>query len=215
MKNIKRNLSPSFLNQNRKGASCSKKAKSSSTLFLSLLSALFFSFSYCAASEEESPVLSPDLSFTDSSLSSASVTIGAAFSFSSTISNSGINPSQSAELRYYESEDASIDTSDREIGSPNSIAALETQGEESITISLTAPSSLGSCYYGACIVSVFEESNTNNNCSTALMLSVSQLPRLIAVGYSGDSLTSDDNGISWTSRASGTTNILTYIIAEN
>ena len=158
-------------------------------------------------------IASPDLSFVSYSVSSTSVKTDASFSFSAVLSNRGISPSPSTNLRYYESTDAVIDTSDTEVGSPMSLSALVPQSEESTTAILTAPSSAGTYYYGACVDAVSEESDTSNNCSNSLMLTVST-PRLIAVGRDGNIISSDDNGVNWTAQTSGTTNFLSDIVAS-
>ena len=47
-------------------------------------------------------------------------------------------------------------------------------GEESVT--LTAPSTPGTYYYGACADSVSDESDTTNNCSVAVAVTVGAAP---------------------------------------
>ena len=44
------------------------------------------------------------------------------------------------------------------------------------SISLTAPSSAGTYYYGACVDTVTGESDTTNNCSSAVSVTVSAPP---------------------------------------
>ena len=61
--------------------------------------------------------------------------------------------------------------SDTEVGTDDvaSLAASEISAE---AISLTAPTVLGNCYYGACVEAVPGESNGANNCSAAVTVSV-------------------------------------------
>ena len=49
------------------------------------------------------------------------------------------------------------------------LAALDTSAE---AIDLTAPSNTGTYYYGACVESVSGESNTDNNCSDGVLVTV-------------------------------------------
>ena len=49
------------------------------------------------------------------------------------------------------------------------LAATETSSE---SISLTAPSTAGTYYYGACVDAVTDESDTTNNCSGSLDFTV-------------------------------------------
>ena len=74
-------------------------------------------------------------------------------------------------LRYYRSADATITTSDTELGT-DSISALAAFGTSDQSIDLTAPSTAGTYYYGACVDSVADESSTSNNCSSALTVTV-------------------------------------------
>ena len=74
-------------------------------------------------------------------------------------------------LRYYRSDDATISSNDTEVGTDavNSLATLATSDH---SIDLTAPSSAGTYYYGACVDPVSGESNTGNNCSSAVTVTV-------------------------------------------
>ena len=49
------------------------------------------------------------------------------------------------------------------------------------SISLTAPSSAGTYYYGACVDTVTGESDTTNNCSSAVSVTVSAAAALEAI----------------------------------
>ena len=85
--------------------------------------------------------------------------------------NTGDGESPSTTLRYYQSTDATITTSDTSVGT----AAVETiaaSGDTGGYIVLKAPSSLGAYYYGACVDTVTDESDTTNNCSSAVQVNV-------------------------------------------
>ena len=53
------------------------------------------------------------------------------------------------------------------------MGALAASGTSAESISLTAPSSAGTYYYGACVDTVPDESSTTNNCSAGVRVDVS------------------------------------------
>ena len=109
----------------------------------------------------------PDLIVESPSVSDNTLTPGQSFTLQVTVRNRGTWQSTSTTLRYYRSVDATISTSDREIGT-DSILGLSASGTVSKSISLTAPSRSGTYYYGACVNAAVGESNTDNNCSTGV-----------------------------------------------
>ena len=115
---------------------------------------------------------SPDLVVDSPSVSSSALTTGQAFTLSATVRNSGTGSAASTTLRYYRSSDATISTSDTEVGT-DSVNGLSAAGTSAESISLTAPSNADTYYYGACVESVTGESNTNNNCSDGVRVTVS------------------------------------------
>ena len=54
------------------------------------------------------------------------------------------------------------------------IAALAASGSASESVELTAPPTPGRYYYGACVDSVTDETDTTNNCSTSVQVSTLQ-----------------------------------------
>ena len=50
------------------------------------------------------------------------------------------------------------------------------------SITLIAPENAGTYYYGACVQSVVGESNTDNNCSDAVRVTVSQMSQMYWTG---------------------------------
>ena len=96
---------------------------------------------------------------------------GKNFILSATVSNTGDGASPSTTLRYYQSTDATITTSDTSVGT-DAVGTLAASGTSAESISLTAPSSLGAYYYGACVDTVADESDTTNNCSSAVQVNV-------------------------------------------
>ena len=114
---------------------------------------------------------SPDLIVESPSVSNSTLMTGESFTLSAMVRNSGAGASASTTLRYYRSSDATISTSDTEVGT-DSVNGLSASGTSSESIGLTAPSTGGTYYYGACVESVGGESNTNNNCSTGVQVTV-------------------------------------------
>ena len=96
---------------------------------------------------------------------------GTRIQFSAYVRNYGDANSDATTLRYYRSTDATISVSDTEVGT-GEVSALVASGQVSEGIDLTAPST-GTYYYGACVDAVPDESDTTNNCSSALRINVS------------------------------------------
>ena len=113
----------------------------------------------------------PDLVVDSPTVSTSSPAAGATFTLSATVRNQGNGPSAATTLRFYRSTDATVSTSDTEVGS-RSVSSLSSSGTSAQSISLSAPSSAGTYYYGACARSVSGESNTGNNCSSAVTVTV-------------------------------------------
>ena len=109
---------------------------------------------------------SPDLEV-QSPVSDSSLGTGDSFTLSATVRNGGDAISAATTLRYYRSSDSTITSGDTEVGT-DSVGGLAESGTEAESISLTAPSSSGTYYYGACVDSVSGESDTTNNCSSGV-----------------------------------------------
>ena len=113
----------------------------------------------------------PDLVVESPTVSDSGPVTEARFTLSATVSNTGDGESPATTLRYYRSTDATITTSDTAVGT-DPLAALAASGRGGESISLTAPSSPGTYYYGACVDAVTDESDTTNNCSTSVLVTV-------------------------------------------
>ena len=116
-------------------------------------------------------VAAPDLVVTTPTVDGDNPGMGASFTLKATVKNQGEGESAATTLRYYSSTDATITTSDTEVGT-DSVGSLAADGTSNQSIDLTAPSTAGTYYYGACVDSVIGESDATNNCSTALVLTV-------------------------------------------
>ena len=117
----------------------------------------------------------PDLVVGSPTVSDSSPASGASFTLSATVRNAGGSTSSSTTLRYYRSTDAMITTSDTQVGT-DFVGALAASGTSAESISLTAPSTAGTYYYGACVDAVTGESDTTNNCSGSVQVTASAAP---------------------------------------
>ncbi len=113
----------------------------------------------------------PDLVVQTPSVSDSSPNAGGSFTLSATVRNQGNGLSASTTLRYYRSPDATISTSDTAVGT-DAVGGLAASGTSAESISLTAPSTAGTYYYGACVDPVSGESATGNNCSDSRAVTV-------------------------------------------
>ena len=115
---------------------------------------------------------SPDLIVESPSVGDSTLTTGQSFTLQATVRNQGSGQSAATTLRYYQSVNATISSSDTRVGS-DAVGSLNASGSSPESISLNAPSSAGTYYYGACVSSVSGESDTGNNCSSAVRVTVS------------------------------------------
>ncbi len=114
---------------------------------------------------------SPDLIVASPSVSDDTLTTGQSFTLSASVRNQGTGRSASTILRYYRSSNSTISSSDTQVGT-DAVSALAASGTSAESISLSAPSSVGTYYYGACVDEVSGESDTGNNCSTGVRVTV-------------------------------------------
>ena len=137
---------------------------------------------------------SPDLAVTYPSVSNSAPGVETTFTVSALVRNDGDEASAVTTMRFYRSADATITTSDTEVGT-DAVAELAPSGiSQSATISsqsgrlastedsgtyyyhgeleLNAPSTPGTYYFGACVDSVKDESDTTNNCSSSAQVTV-------------------------------------------
>ena len=147
--------------------------------------------------DDDSAHSSPDLIVEPPSVSDSSPNAGASFTLRTTVRNQGSGSSRSTTLRYYRSSNSTISTSDTEVGT-DSVSSLRASEASRESISLNAPASEGTYYYGACVESVSGESNTTNNCSSEVQVTVTQgvtQPLQISIG---DAEATEGNTITFT-----------------
>ncbi|WP_423930557.1 CARDB domain-containing protein [Candidatus Palauibacter sp.] len=121
------------------------------------------------------PQARPDLEVGAPTVSDRTPETGASFTLSTTVTNAGDGPSAATTLRYYRSADATIGSSDTAVGT-DQVGGLAAGGTSAESISLTAPSTSGTYYYGACVDAVAGESDTTDNCSAAVRVDVEDPP---------------------------------------
>ena len=88
------------------------------------------------------------------------------------MTNAGDGASEATWLRTYMSTDSTITTSDTQVNLGQDVGAIAAAGTSSHDSGITAPSEAGTYYYGACVDSVTDESDTTNNCSSSVMITV-------------------------------------------
>ena len=113
----------------------------------------------------------PDLVVQSLSVDDNTLNAGQSFLLSATVLNQGASQSATTRLRFYRSSDATITRLDTEL-QDTPVSALSPSGTSDNSITVTAPLSPGTYYYGACVDTVAGESDTGNNCSSAVSVTV-------------------------------------------
>ena len=110
----------------------------------------------------------PDLVVQSPEISVSDLTTGQSFTFSATVRNQGVSASPAATLTYWWRP---ADGSWVAVGT-DPVDGLSASGTSHEGISLTAPTHAGDYDYAACVSSVSGESDSNNNCSAVLRVTV-------------------------------------------
>ena len=118
-----------------------------------------------------------DLVVESPAISHSTLSFGQPFTLQVTVRNQGAGPADATTIVYYRSTDATISSSDTRIGSDD-VSLLFASDTSAKSISLRAPEGVGTYYYGACVQSVTGESNTNDNCSDVVSVTVSQMSKI-------------------------------------
>ena len=139
----------------------------------------------------------PDLVVESPSVDDSGPTAGTTFTLSATVRNDGVGTSPATTLRFYRSTDATITTSDTPVGT-DAVAGLALSDSSSKSVDLTAPDTSGTYYYGACVDSVTDESDTTNNCSRSVTVTVTEPAPDLVVATPTVSDSSPDAGATFT-----------------
>ena len=113
----------------------------------------------------------PDLVVGTATVSDSSPTAGATFALSTIVRNDGTLSSDTVTLRYYRSADSAITASDTPVGA-EPVEEIGPSLSIAEAIVLTVPATPGTYYYGACVDAVYGESDTTNNCSAGVAITV-------------------------------------------
>ena len=115
----------------------------------------------------------PDLIVQSPSVSAVTLTPGQEFTLNVTVHNQGDEQAPATMLHYYRSNNATITASDTQVGTA-AIGELNASATHADSLALTAPTREGInvYFYGACVDPVADESNTDNNCSSAVDVTV-------------------------------------------
>ena len=117
----------------------------------------------------------PDLVVESIRVGKTAVDPGAVFRLDALIKNQGKAASGAATIRFYRSQDATISVEDTLVNR-SSLPVVATDATRNKWARLTAPKTAGVYYYGVCIDDVADESDTENNCSTAVKITVGTVP---------------------------------------
>ena len=128
----------------------------------------------------------PDLVVESLSVNPDGPAAAASFTFSATVRNAGRGSAAATKLRVYRSDDETITTDDEQVATA-AVPELAASKHSPASEELSAPASAGTYYYGACVDAVAEESDTTNNCSEAVQVTV-QAPQVPVSGPPGPDL---------------------------
>ena len=107
-------------------------------------------------------------------VSDTTVGPGDEFTLTATVRNQGGGITPGIHLFYYRSTDPHISRrTDTQVGS-RSLSSLGANRSDTVRRTLTAPTSPGTYYYGACVNSYKGEADPNNNCSEGVKVTVTQ-----------------------------------------
>lgn len=118
----------------------------------------------------------PDLVVQSPSVDDNTLSPNEDFKIFATVRNAGSGSSDATTLRYYLSNNSTISTSDSEIGTDTVDALSAGASSPEDKSNRDAPSTPGTYWVGACVDPVNGESNTGNNCSSGVQITVAEEP---------------------------------------
>ena len=161
--------------------SCSIVSRESKPNIKTVLHTICLFFVFFVSTNTVGAISSPDLRVQSIAADKTTLEPGESFEIQARIWNQGTAVSGATTLRYYLSTDDTISTADTEVGS-DGVATLSGRGASAVrrrvdlSQTLTAPDTPGVHYYGVCIEAVTDESDTTNNCSQAIVITVEAPP---------------------------------------
>ena len=121
-----------------------------------------------------------DLFVSTPTLSANTLAPGESLTLTTTVQNQGTGPAPATTLRVHRSSNANISNVDTKVGDVFSIGYLRPTNTQTAQIRIEIPLAAGTYYYGVCVDDVANESNTVNNCSTGVALTVENLAPVAA-----------------------------------
>ena len=116
-------------------------------------------------------IQAPDLRADSVRVNKTDVAPGETFRIDAVVKNQGEADASAITVRYYQSTDETISTTDTERQTAT-LELIAVDGMREPWAQLTAPDTPGTYYYGICIDAVEHESDTANNCSTGVAVTV-------------------------------------------
>ena len=113
----------------------------------------------------------PDLEVAFPEVSDSSPVERGRFTLYVTVGNFWDGESAATTLGYYQSTDATISSANTQVGT-DAVGAVGAHEISQESVYLTAPSTAGTYYYGACVDAVAGESDTTDNCSGSVTVEV-------------------------------------------
>ncbi len=114
----------------------------------------------------------PDLEVDPLTVSDSDLMADQHLALSVVVRNRGDGPSSPTTLRYYRSTDATVTADDAEVGRDH-VSRLSVSGSSAESVFTRAPSAPGTYHYGVCVDPASGETNTTNNCSNGVAVTVS------------------------------------------
>lgn len=115
-----------------------------------------------------------DLTVESAAVNETNLATGQLFAASATLRNSGSRASTETTLRFFSSTDSVISTADTALTTV-AVSSIGAGAVNELSVSLNAPTAAGTYWIGACVNRVASESNTTNNCSSAVQINVAQI----------------------------------------
>ncbi|MDE0024683.1 MAG: hypothetical protein OXP69_09765 [Spirochaetaceae bacterium] len=113
----------------------------------------------------------PDLVLEPPEVSNAGPASGDEFTLSVRVRNAGSATAVTTAVRFHRSADEAITPSDPEVGTVT-VVELTASGTRVASVELTAPSRPATYYYGACVDAVNGQTDTTDNCSAPVRVTV-------------------------------------------
>ena len=160
---------------------CSIVSQASKPNIKTVLNTICLIFIFFVSTNTVGAIASPDLIVQTIAADKTTLETGESFEIQARIWNRGTAVSGATTLRYCLSTDDTISTADTEVASDrvdplSSRGASAVRRRSDLSQTLTAPDTPGVHYYGVCIDALTDESDTLNNCSQAIAITVEAPP---------------------------------------